>query len=64
MFAVVFPLGPLLALVNNQMERRVDLYKLTATRRPAFIDRYAVCLRNLSYIHIHVYIYIDSFSDT
>lgn len=39
MFVVVFPLGPLLALLNNIIEQRVDLFKLSISRRPAYSNR-------------------------
>ena len=39
MFVVVFPLGPLLALLNNILEEKVDKYKLSISRRPHYSDR-------------------------
>lgn len=34
MFAVVFPLAPLFAYINNLWEFRLDLSQLVKTRRP------------------------------
>lgn len=39
MFVVVFPLGPLLALLNNVVEQKVDMFKLSVSRRPQCSDR-------------------------
>lgn len=40
MFAVVFPIAPLLALINNFMELKQDFIKLARSRRPPFQERY------------------------
>mmetsp|Transcript_3345 Transcript_3345/g.5234 ORF Transcript_3345/g.5234 Transcript_3345/m.5234 type:complete len:960 (+) Transcript_3345:112-2991(+) len=39
MFAVVFPIAPALALLNNMMEAKVDFVKLSRSRRPPLTDR-------------------------
>ncbi len=49
MFAVAFPLAPLLAFVNNVVEYRIDTKKLLVTRRPlpyvsSSIGSWQVCL--------------------
>jgi hypothetical protein len=43
MFAVVFPIAPALAYLNNLMEAKVDFLKLANCRRPPLQDR-SVCL--------------------
>lgn len=40
MFAVVFPIAPALAYLNNLMEAKVDFLKLANCRRPPVQDRY------------------------
>lgn len=40
MFAVAFPLAPLLALVRCVAEIYIDHQKLLRCRRPAYIDRW------------------------
>lgn len=40
MFAVAFPIAPLLALINNQFEIHVDMKKLGFSRRVTTTDRY------------------------
>ena len=42
MFVVVFPLGPMLALLNNFFEKKIDLYKLSVSRRSLFSDRSSI----------------------
>jgi len=44
MFAIAFPLAPLLALCNNFVEFRVDSYNLRANRRPIPYGAYSVGL--------------------
>jgi len=44
MFAIAFPLTPLLALANNYVEFRVDSHNLTADQRPIPIAAYGVGL--------------------
>lgn len=39
MFVVVFPIGPLLAFLNNIVEQKVDMYKLSVSRRAPYSDR-------------------------
>lgn len=48
MFAVVFPIAPALAYLNNLMEAKVDFLKLTNCRRPPLQDR-SVSLDILSF---------------
>lgn len=38
MFAVVFPIAPALALLNNLMEIKVDFLRLSSCRRPDLVD--------------------------
>ncbi len=57
MFAVAFPITPLLAFVNNYFEFHVDLMKLSSMRRPPLILRSSIgawqtCLEILSFIAI------------
>lgn len=40
MFAVVFPLAPLLALLRCVAEIYIDHRKLLRCRRPPYVDRY------------------------
>jgi hypothetical protein len=40
MFAVVFPIAPALAYLNNLMEAKVDFLKLASCRRPPLQDRF------------------------
>jgi hypothetical protein len=42
MFAVAFPLAPLLAYLNNVVEYRSDFSKLCAARRPPAQIRYCL----------------------
>ena len=42
MFAVAFPLGPVLALVSNVLEQRSDFAKLCKSRRPSLTVRYVL----------------------
>lgn len=44
MFAIAFPLTPLLALSNNYVEFRVDSHNLTADQRPIPVAAYGVGL--------------------
>jgi hypothetical protein len=44
MFAIAFPLTPLLALCNNYVEFRVDSHNLTADQRPIPVAAYGVGL--------------------
>jgi Calcium-activated chloride channel len=39
MFAVAFPLAPLLAVARNVMEFCIDSWKITETRRPKYTER-------------------------
>ena len=39
MFIVIFPIGPLLALINNIFDFSIDLRKLNGFRRERPIDR-------------------------
>jgi hypothetical protein len=40
MFAVVFPIAPTLAYINNRMEAKVDFLKLGRSRRPPISERF------------------------
>ena len=42
MFAVAFPLAPVLALANNILEPYVDLFKLSKCRRPQVVNRSSI----------------------
>jgi hypothetical protein len=42
MFAVAFPLAPLLAVARNVMEFCIDSWKITDTRRPKYTERSSI----------------------
>jgi hypothetical protein len=57
MFAVAFPLTPLLAFINNFFEARVDLTKLGQCRRPRLVLRSTIgawytCLEFVSFVAV------------
>lgn len=57
MFVVVFPLGPLLALLNNILEQKVDFFKLTVSRRSSYSNRSGIgtwlgCLEFINVISV------------
>lgn len=60
LFAVAFPLAPLLAYVSNLVEARTDFAKLSKSRRPPAVIRYCTaccqlcCCRVVSYIWISI----------
>eukprot|EP01031_Cornospumella_fuschlensis_P026837 gene26837-32435_t len=63
MFAVVFPLTPLLALLNNLVESRVDITKLGQCRRShvkirSNIGAWQTCLEALSFMAVLTNCYI------
>jgi hypothetical protein len=41
MFAVAFPIAPVLALINNIFEAKIDFSKLLRSRKPEMLDRWA-----------------------
>lgn len=42
MFAVAFPLAPALALLNNLYEAKVDMFKLSKSKRPPITNRSSI----------------------
>lgn len=57
MFAVVLPITPLLAYLNNYFESRVDLFKLGSLKRPKVLLRsnigaWQTCLEIISFIAV------------